>query len=47
MAQTDVDLRSELKDEHEYPSPSASQHPVSRRGFLKTHGGASALLKVL
>src|SRR5438132_14189792 len=46
MAQTHVDLRSELKDEHEDPSPSASQHPVVRVGLLKKVGGASALVVV-
>ena len=46
MAQKHVDLHSELKDGRENPFTPLSQHAVSRRGFLKTVGGASALLAV-
>lgn len=44
--QTHVDVRSDFKDGHEFQAAAANQRPVSRRGFLKTLGGASALLAV-
>jgi hypothetical protein len=46
MTETPVDIRPGLTQRHELPPALVIRKPVSRRGFLKTVGGASALVAV-